>query len=116
MGKDIAAAYDIAAKNARATGLVPVGLAWNRAMETGVADANPYDGLDANKVDLWAYDHYHASSYGYYLEALMDFGRITGHDPLELKGKDRVAEALGISPAQSTALMQVAHDTLAATK
>mgnify|MGYP001550968030 CR=1 FL=1 len=117
MGKDVEAAYEQAVKEEpRYAGIVPVGLAWNRAIDTGVADANPYDGLDANKVDLWAYDHYHASSYGYYLEALMDFGRITGHDPLELKGKDRVAEALGISPAQSTALMQVAHDTLAATK
>src|SRR6201999_3287303 len=28
----------------------------------------------------------------------MDFGKITGHDPLELDGKDGVAEALGISP------------------
>jgi hypothetical protein len=46
----------------------------------------------------------------------MDFGRLTGHDPLELKGKDRVAEALGISAAQANALMQVAHDTLASTK
>jgi len=31
-----------------------------------------------------------------------------------LAGTDQVAEALGISPAQSKALMQVAHDTLAA--
>ena len=76
----------------------------------------PMTGIDANKVDLWAYDHYHASAYGYYLEALMDFGKITGHDPLELDGKDRVAEALGISPQQSHALMQVAHDTLGAQK
>ena len=117
MGADVEAAYEQAVKEEpRYAGIVPVGLAFNRAIDTGVADANPYDGLDANKVDLWAYDHYHASSYGYYLEALMDFGRITGHDPLELKGKDRVAEALGISPAQSAALMQVAHDTLAASK
>jgi hypothetical protein len=117
MGADVQAAYEQAVKEEpRYAGIVPVGLAWNRAIDTGVADGNPYDGLDANKVDLWAYDHYHASSYGYYLEALMDFGKLTGHDPLELKGKDRVAEALGISPAQSTALMQVAHDTLAASK
>ena len=113
MGRDVQAAYEQAVKEEpRYAGIVPVGLAWNRAMDTGVADANPYDGLDANKIDLWAYDHYHASQYGYYLEALMDFGKLTGHDPLELKGKDRVAEALGISPAQSHALMQVAHDTL----
>jgi hypothetical protein len=115
MGKDVQAAYEqVVKEEPRYAGIVPVGLAWNRAIDTGVADANPYDGLDANKIDLWAYDHYHASSYGYYLEALMDFGKITGQDPLSLKGKDRVAEALGISPAQCSALMQVAHDTLAA--
>jgi hypothetical protein len=117
MGKDVQAAYEQAVKEEpRYAGIVPVGLAWNRAIDTGVADANPYDGLDANKVDLWAYDHYHASQYGYYLEALMDFGKLTGHDPMELAGKDRVAEALGISPQQSRALMQVAHDTLASSK
>jgi hypothetical protein len=114
MGKDVEAAYEQAIKQEpRYAGIVPVGLAWNRAIDTGVADGNPYDGLDANKIDLWAYDHYHASAFGYYLEALMDFGKITGHDPLELDGKDRVAEALGISPPQSHALMQVAHDELA---
>jgi hypothetical protein len=117
MGRDVQAAYEQAVKEEpRYAGIVPVGLAWNRAMDSGVADANPYDGLDPGKIDLWAYDHYHASSYGYYLEALMDFGKLTGHDPLELKGKDRVAEALGISPAQANALMQVAHDTLADVK
>jgi hypothetical protein len=117
MGKDVEAAYEQALKEEpRYAGIVPVGLAWNRAIDTGVANANPYDGIDAGKVDLWAYDHYHASAYGYYLEALMDFGKITGHDPLELDGKDRVAEALGISPQQSHALMQVAHDTLGAQK
>ncbi len=117
MGRDVQAAYEQAVKEEpRYAGIVPVGLAWNRAMDTGVADANPYDGLDANKVDLWAYDHYHASSHGYYLEALMDFGKLTGHDPLELRGRDRVAEALGISPQQAQALMQVAHDALAGAK
>jgi len=117
MGKDVQAAYEQAVKEEpRYAGIVPVGLAWNRAIDSGVADGNPYDGIDANKVDLWAYDHYHGSAYGYYLEALMDFGKLTGHDPLELDGKDRVAEALGISLQQSHALMQVAHDTLEAQK
>ena len=117
MGKDVQAAYEQAVKEeSRYAGIVPVGLAWNRAIDGGVADGNPYDGIDANKVDLWAYDHYHGSAYGYYLEALMDFGKLTGHDPLELDGKDRVAEALGISLQQSHALMQVAHDTLEAQK
>jgi len=45
MGKDVAAGYAAAATSANVTGVVPVGLAWNRAFETGVADANPYDGI-----------------------------------------------------------------------
>jgi hypothetical protein len=117
MGKDVQAGYEQAVKEEpRFAGIVPVGLAWNRAFDTGVADVNPYDGIAANTVDLWAYDHYHASVFGYYLEALMDFGRVTGLDPLVLSGKDKVAEDIGISPAQSKALIQVAHDTLAAGK
>ena len=28
-------------------GVIPVGLAWNRAMSQGFADTNPYDGIDA---------------------------------------------------------------------
>jgi hypothetical protein len=115
MGKDVQAAYEqVVKEEPRYAGIVPVGLAWNRAFDTGVADDNPYDDIGASKMDLWAYDHYHASSFGYYLEALMDFGKITGVDPLSLAGKDRVAEDLGISPVQAKALMQVAHDTLAA--
>jgi hypothetical protein len=117
MGKDVEAGYEQAVKEEpRFAGIVPVGLAWNRAIDTGIADDNPYDDIGASKMDLWAYDHYHASVFGYYLEALMDFGRVTGLDPLILLGKDKVAEDIGISPAQSKALIQVAHDTLAASK
>ena len=114
MGRDVMAGNVAAAKGANIADVIPLGLAWNRAIDTGVADDNPYDDIGASKIDLWAYDHYHASSFGYYLEALMDFGKVTGQDPLVLAGTDQVAEALGISPAQSKALMQVAHDTLAA--
>ncbi|HWY63380.1 MAG TPA: hypothetical protein VNW15_15875 [Rhizomicrobium sp.] len=117
MGKDVEAGYEQAVKEEpRFAGIVPVGLAWNRAIDTGIADDNPYDDVGASKMDLWAYDHYHASVFGYYLEALMDFGRVTGLDPMVLSGKDKVAEDIGISPAQSKALIQVAHDTLAAAK
>jgi hypothetical protein len=117
MGKDVQAGYEQALKEEpRFAGIVPVGLAWNRAIDTGIADDNPYDDIGASKMDLWAYDHYHASAFGYYLEALMDFGKVTGLDPMVLSGKDKVAEDIGISPAQSKALIQVAHDTLAAAK
>ena len=50
----------------------------------GVADSNPYDGIEAGKLNLWTYDHYHGSTYGYYLEALVIFGALTGRDPRSL--------------------------------
>jgi len=114
MGKDLAAAYGAAAKAAHVTGVVPVGLAWNRAMDTGVAGTDPYTGIPGSKIDLWAWDNYHASAYGYYLEALMDFGKITGKDPLSLGDDETVADDMGFSKAQTHALQQVAHDQLAA--
>ncbi len=42
--------------------------------------SDPYDGIEAGKLNLWTYDHYHASTYGYYLEALVVFGSLTGRD------------------------------------
>lgn len=114
MGKDIAVAYDMAAKNARATGVVPVGLAWNRAFDTGVAGTDPYAGIPAGKINLWSWDSYHASAYGYYLEALMVFGKVTGRDPLSLGDTETVADDLGFSKPQTHALQQIAHDELAA--
>jgi hypothetical protein len=114
MGKDVAAAYDQAAKNANATGIVPMGLAFNRAIDTGFADANPYDGIDAGKINIWSYDSYHASIYGYYLEALLVFGKVTGKDPLSLGDTETVADDMGFSKPQTHALQQIAHDQLVA--
>ena len=113
MAADIRAAYDAAAAGASAT-VIPVGDAWNRAMQAGVADANPYDGIDAGKLALWTYDHYHASTHGYYLEALVIFGRLTGRDPRSLGERECSAFELGLSRAEARALQQVAFDELAA--
>ena len=108
-------AYEQAVKEEpRYAGIVPVGLAWNRAIDTGVADANPYDGIDAGKIDLWAYDHYHASELWLLSRSADDFGKITGQDPLSLGPKEIAADAFGFSPAETSALLQIAHDTLAA--
>jgi hypothetical protein len=115
MGADLRHAYDAAAAGAPyVRGVVPVGDAWLRAVAVGFADGNPYDGIGAGQVDLWTWDHYHASAYGYYIEALMVFGRITGVDPLTLGPKETAASELGISPTQATAMQQIAHDELAA--
>lgn len=114
MADDLRAAADRArAANPSVAGVVPVGQAWNRAMTTGVADPNPYDGIGYGQLDLWAYDHYHASVAGYYLSALVTFGAITGIDPTTLGAKEKGADELGLSDAQAAALQRVARDTLA---
>lgn len=112
MARDVRAGYDKAAAATHVQSVIPVGGAWVRAFQAGVADPNPYDGVDAGKVDLWAYDHYHASTYGYYLNALVIFGDLTGRDPRSLTDRECAAFELGLSPAQAKALQQVAFDEL----
>ena len=114
MGKDVDAGYRAAAgKVPGVAGVVPVGLAWNDAMDMGVADPNPYDGIAPGEIDLWASDKYHASAYGYYLEALLVFGRVTGKDPRTLGDHEAAARDLSLDPAVVRKLQQIAHDQLA---
>jgi hypothetical protein len=116
MAHDVRAGYDLAA--AATPGLkavVPVGDAWVRAIHTGVALANPYTGAETGKVNLWTDDNYHGSTFGYYLEALVVFGSVTGRDPRSLGPNERSGAELGMSRAQVIALEQVAYDQLAST-
>ena len=113
MARDVRAAYDRAASAAGIRTVIPVGESWTRAMHSGVADPNPYDGVEAGKVSLWSHDHYHGSIYGYYLEALVVFGSLTGRDPRSLGDHECSAYELGISPLQARSLQQVAFDELA---
>jgi len=115
MAHDVRAAYDKAASAASVKAVIPVGEAFNRAMQTGVADPNPYDGIDAGKFNLWTYDAYHASAHGYYLEALVIFGQLTGRDPRSLGDTECSAFELGLSKAEAKSLQQVAFDQLAVT-
>ncbi len=92
--------------------VIPVGEACVRAMVVGLAQDNPYHGTDAGKVDLWSYDPYHASTYGYYLEALTVFGAVTGLDPRTLGDSECAAFELGLSRTQAAALQQIAFDQL----
>lgn len=114
MTHDVRLGYDRAAEAAPGVKVVPVGDAWLRAMKSGVADPNPYDGIDADKMNLWTYDGYHASTFGDYLEALMLFGALTGRDPRSLGEAECSAFELGLSAAQTSALQQVAFDQLSA--
>jgi hypothetical protein len=112
MTRDVRAAYDQAAKNAGIKTVIPIGESWLRAMQTGVADPNPYDGIEAGKLNLWTYDAYHASTHGYYLQALVVFGTLTGKDPRSLGDTECSAYELGMSRAETRSLQQVAFDQL----
>ena len=112
MALDVRAAYDQAQKASGAQGVIPVGQAWNRAFALGVADPNPYDGIAAGQMNLWASDHYHASTAGYYLEALVVFGYLTGVDPRSLGDSECSAFELGLSTSEVRQLQRVAYEEL----
>lgn len=117
MALDVRAGYDQAANAVAGVKSVnAVGEAWTRAMDSGLADPNPYDGIDADKIDLWTHDHYHASNYGYYLEALVVFGNLTGRDPRSLGDNECSGFELGMTTAQVKGLQQAAFDQLASEK
>lgn len=90
--------------------VVPVGEAFNCAIRRGIADPDPYDGLMPGKLDLWASDHYHASSAGYYLEALTIFAAVTRIDPRTLGRNEKAAHDLGIAPFEARKLQEIASD------
>ena len=88
--------------------VIPVGQAFNCAIAGRVADPNPYDGLTAGTIDLWASDHYHASNAGYYLEALTIFAAVTHADPRRLGSRELAARDLGIAPVTARRLQAIA--------
>ncbi|WCM29913.1 PEP-CTERM sorting domain-containing protein [Sphingomonas sp. QA11] len=116
MALDLRAGANLALANRSVDGIIAVGEAWNRAFAEKVADPNPYDGIDFGKLDLWTYDQYHGSVAGYYLEALMIFGKVTGRDPRMLGAKERAADDLGLSEGQAVALQNVAFRQIEAEK
>ncbi len=115
MGVDVMAGYQAAAaaNPTIVSGVNPVGLAWNNAIAAGFADGNPYDGITAGQVNLWAPDAYHASSFGYYLHALVVFGTVTGESPTVL-GFDTAAMDLGFTAEQAIAMQGFAAAAIAA--
>lgn len=115
MGIDVMKGYQVAAANNAdiVSRVNPVGLAWNNAIAAGFADANPYDGITAGQVNLWAPDAYHASSFGYYLHALVVFGEITGQSPTVL-GFDTAAADLGFTADQAIKMQGYAAAAIAA--
>ncbi len=96
------------AGNENIDGIITVGRAWSRAIRDRIADANPYDGIDFGKINLWTWDQYHASAEGYYLEAIMIFGSVTGYDPRRLPIREIAATDLGIETRVAARLRAIA--------
>ena len=108
--------YGEAASNGHFAGVIGVGDAFQLALDVGVVKTSGF--YDANGVfianqagelmNLWWDDYLHASKYGSYLDALVQFGTITGLDPRLLGGGEIAARDLGISQADALTLQNVA--------
>jgi HYR domain-containing protein len=112
MTADFHAAYfGRAAANGNIEDVAPVGDAFLRAVQTGVAMRDPYVPV-AGKVNLWHTDFFHPSKYGSYLSALVHFATITGIDPTTFGPGEQAAADLGIAPDIAVKLQVVARDTV----
>lgn len=113
MQAELHAAYAKAARRASCiAGVLPVGSAAIRAVQEGVADRNPFDGIDAGKFNLYWPDGFHFGRWGSYLQALVVFGQLTGRDPAGLGTADRVGLDLGLTAEQMAAAQGVASRQL----
>ncbi len=115
-----AAFYAEAAANPGIAGVIPVGDAFQMAVDAGSVQGSGF--FDANGVfippqpgeplDLWWDDDLHASKYGSYLDALVQFGTITGLDPLSLGANESAAQSLGIAGTDAVFLERLAAEDL----
>ena len=121
MTADLHAAFDAKAQaNPGLAGVIPVGDAFQRAVDQGIAKGDGFYGpagtyapaLPQDKLNLWWDDYLHASRHGSYLSALVIFGRLTGIDPWSLGASERAAADLGISPGDAVKLQRVASEQL----
>ena len=114
-----AAFYGLAAANSGITGVIPVGDAFQRAVDQGLVLTGGFYKADgtyveptAGSINLWWLDRTHASVYGSYLSALTTFGRITGLDPRSLGGAETAGIELGLTSAIVQTLEEVAAQQL----
>ena len=122
MTADLRSAFATKAKsNPGFVGVIPVGEAFQRAVDQGVAKGDGFYGPDGtyasavpqDKINLWWHDYLHASRHGSYLSALVMFGQLTGIDPWSLGASERAASDLGISPGDAVKLQRIASEQLA---
>ena len=103
-------------------GVIPVGEAFQRAVDDRIAKGDGFYGSDgvyspyepSDKINLWWDDYLHASKHGSYLSALVIFGTLTGISPASFGASEKAAADLGINPGDAVRLQRVAADQLAA--
>jgi hypothetical protein len=109
-----------AASNPGFAGVIPVGDAFQRALDEGIAKRDHFYGASgvytlpqrSDPINLWWDDYLHASKYGSYLSALVLFGAITNIDPWSFGASEQAASDLGIAPGDAVRLQRVASDQL----
>jgi hypothetical protein len=108
--------YKKAAANPGFAGVIPVGDAFQFAVDHNLVKTSGfYDAAGVYTVpqpgdpmNLWWDDYLHASKYGSYLDALVQFGVLTGLDPQSLGYNEQAARDLGISSTDAYRLQQIA--------
>jgi hypothetical protein len=115
MTADLSSAYAQAATmHSSVRAVVPVGEAFMRAVQEGVALRNPYD-PEKKGFDLWWHeDRFHPSGHGAYLSSLVMFGAITRIDPTSFGAAEGAARELGIAPLHALQMQSVASQQLRA--
>jgi len=116
--------YQKASANPKFAGVVPVGDAFQRAIDRHVAKPNGfYDASGVytqpspqDRLNLWWIDYLHASRYGSYLSALVLFGTITNIDPWSFGPNEQAAADLGISREDAVRLQVIASEQLVAAR
>jgi hypothetical protein len=112
--------YNKASSNPNFAGVVPAGDAFQRAVDQSLVKTSGFYNADGtytspqpgDPINLWWDDYLHASKYGSYLDALVQFGTITGLDPQSLGLNELAARDLGISSSDAFMLQRVAAGQL----
>ena len=123
MTADLRVAFATTAQtNPAFAGVIPVGDAFQRALDNGIAKSDGFyneagtyvPNEPSDKINLWWDDYLHASRHGSYLSALVIFGRLTGISPASFGASEKAASELDINPGDAVRLQRVAADQLSA--
>ena len=112
--------HGLASANPGYAGVIGVGDAFQRAFDQGAVKTSAFYNAAGiytmpqagDLMSLWWDDYLHASKYGSYLDALMQFGTITGLNPLSLGAGEIAAFDLGIASADALTLQRIAAEQL----